>query len=105
MPVGLRAGNDASPTHSALDKPQEMTSALQTKASSLLAKEPSICPTDQESIIPGVRRTDRRGSGALEAQKKLDKRSWDYIVRSGVAGGIAGCAVSKNAVKCVQGEY
>jgi len=26
--------------------------------------------------------------------KRLDKRSWDYIMRSGVAGGLAGCAVS-----------
>lgn len=27
-------------------------------------------------------------------RKELDKRSLDYIIRSGLAGGLAGCAVS-----------
>jgi solute carrier family 25 protein 16 len=40
------------------------------------ARDPTICPTDDEAIIP-----------------KLNKQSWEYIVKSGVAGGVAGCAV------------
>lgn len=43
--------------------------------------------TDDEAI--GAARKD--GSGAI---KQVDKRSLDYILRSGLAGGMAGCAVS-----------
>lgn len=33
-------------------------------------------------------------SGALKEQPHpIDKKSWSYLVRSGVAGGFAGCAV------------
>lgn len=39
-------------------------------------KDPAVCPTDQEAITP---------------QNKT--RSWDYVWRTGVAGGLAGCAV------------
>jgi hypothetical protein len=31
---------------------------------------------------------------AIMRQKRTNKRTWDYIWRSGVAGGMAGCAVS-----------
>lgn len=30
---------------------------------------------------------------AIMRQKRTNKRTWDYIWRSGVAGGMAGCAV------------
>jgi solute carrier family 25 (mitochondrial carrier protein), member 16 len=76
----------------ALDKPHEMTSAIQTSASSRVLKETSICPTDQEAMVP-IRSNDRDGLASTPAQKKLDKKSWDYIIRSGIAGGVAGCAV------------
>lgn len=33
-------------------------------------------------------------SSGTVAVKPVDKRSWDYLVRSGLAGGLAGCAVS-----------
>ena len=92
MPWGLTAGENASKTDMALDKPQKMTSAIQTGSPSRLIKEPSICPTDQESLIP-IGSKDREGSASTPAQKKVDKKSWDYIIRSGVSGGVAGCAV------------
>lgn len=38
-----------------------------------------VCPTDAEAVVP---------------RKKVDKQSFDYLWRSGTAGGIAGCAVS-----------
>jgi hypothetical protein len=44
-------------------------------------KEPAICPTDDDAIVPP------------RPQAKLDKSSWEYIIKSGVAGGLAGCAV------------
>lgn len=43
-------------------------------------KDPPVCPTDDEAQVP-------------HAKTPKDKRSLDYIWRSGVAGGMAGCAV------------
>lgn len=40
-------------------------------------RDAAVCPTDDEAITPRNR-----------------TRSWDYVWRSGVAGGLAGCAVS-----------
>lgn len=56
----------------------------------------AVCPTDHESIEPVL---PRPGGGAQvtegkkEIGKELDKRSFDYLLRSGIAGGFAGCAV------------
>lgn len=47
---------------------------------------PAICPTDDDAIVP-------RKPAAQASARKLDKRSWEYIIKSGVAGGVAGCAV------------
>jgi hypothetical protein len=47
------------------------------------ARDPKICPTDDEAIIP-----------KSATSTKFNKQSWNYIIRSGVAGGLAGCAVS-----------
>jgi hypothetical protein len=44
-------------------------------------KEPAMCPTDNDAIVPP------------RPQAKLDKSSWEYIIKTGVAGGLAGCAV------------
>lgn len=44
---------------------------------------PAICPTDHETVIP--KREGRK--------TKIDNQSLEYIVKSGVAGGLAGCAV------------
>ena len=46
---------------------------------------PSSFPTDGDAAIAIA------GPGGHK--KELDKRSLDYIVRTGVAGGLAGCAV------------
>jgi solute carrier family 25 protein 16 len=64
-----------------------MTEVAQTKAQQHGSvpkspqKEPPVCPTDDEAVMP-------------ESKSKSQTRSWDYIWRSGVAGGLAGCAVS-----------
>lgn len=44
------------------------------------------------SQMPSSGREVQRAS---ESRKKRDKRSWDYILRSGLAGGVAGCAVRR----------
>jgi solute carrier family 25 protein 16 len=41
-------------------------------------RDPTICPTDDEAIVP---------------RAALNKQSWEYVIKSGVAGGLAGCAV------------
>lgn len=46
---------------------------------------------------------DTAGASDPPAGKSLDKRSWDYVLRSGLAGGVAGCAVSgaeKRGTRC-----
>lgn len=45
--------------------------------------------TIDDETIGAVR---KNGSGGI---KQVDKRSLDYILRSGLAGGLAGCAVSR----------
>lgn len=40
-------------------------------------KDPAVCPTDEEALTPNSK-----------------TRSLDYVWKSGVAGGVAGCAVS-----------
>ncbi|KAK0672312.1 putative mitochondrial carrier protein LEU5 [Cercophora samala] len=44
----------------------------------LPAKDPAVCPTDDEAQVP--------------RKPAKNKRSLDYVWRSGVAGGLAGCA-------------
>jgi hypothetical protein len=46
------------------------------------SRDTKICPTDDEAFLP---------------KRKLNKRSPEYIIKSGVAGGLAGCAVSNYA--------
>ncbi|EOD47118.1 Mitochondrial carrier protein [Neofusicoccum parvum] len=54
-------------------------------ADSRSGRGPAICPTDDDAIVP-------RKPAAQRANRKLDKTSWEYIIKSGVAGGFAGCA-------------
>ena len=58
--------------------------AVQVAPSRRPPREPLICPTDEEALAP------RKG----QIHRKVDKRSPEYIIKSGLAGGIAGCAVS-----------
>jgi solute carrier family 25 (mitochondrial carrier protein), member 16 len=51
-------------------------------ASASASRDPKICPTDDEAIVP-------KG----EERNRLNKQSWEYIIKTGVAGGLAGCAV------------
>ena len=70
-------------------RPSEMEDA--TRGSQRLLKE----PIPQSSKTTAFHADDAaiaiHGSGGEKA--KLDKRSLDYVLRSGLAGGLAGCAV------------
>lgn len=49
-----------------------------------------------EQIPPsGTTKEDRKGEGQT---KHLDKQSVEYVLRSGLAGGLAGCAVSRQSL-------
>jgi solute carrier family 25 protein 16 len=41
--------------------------------------DPALCPTDEDAIAP--------------KRKSPERRSLGYVWRSGLAGGLAGCAV------------
>lgn len=72
----------------------------------VLKKEPAICETDDftplqthrslrknarvPGSIPAVCETDNQHE--LYPRKSADKKSLDYVLRSGLAGGLAGCA-------------
>jgi solute carrier family 25 protein 16 len=62
---------NASPSALLADKSREMDEARK--------KQLAICPTDDDTIAPKM--------------KKPHKQSFDYIWRTGVAGGMAGSAV------------
>lgn len=59
--------------------------ASEVASSRQVHREPAICSTDDDAVIP------KREA----ARRTLDKRSWEYIVKSGLAGGFAGCAVCR----------
>lgn len=52
---------------------------IEGRVSRLSKDAVAICPSDHEAVVP---------------RKKVDKQSFDYLWRSGTAGGLAGCAVS-----------
>jgi len=69
------------------DTPQrspKMTTAPIAATTGRLPGDSVRYPTDDETIAP-KRHPQRR---------KLEKSSWEYIIKSGAAGGFAGCAVS-----------
>lgn len=47
------------------------------------SQQPAIHPTDSENVV----------SEAAASKRRIHKQSWDYVVRSGTAGGLAACAV------------
>lgn len=69
------------PTFSPLSKSLAMTPNSRSAAA---GNQPAICPSDRETIMPMRSETT--------VKKRIPKQSWDYVVRSGTAGGIAACA-------------
>ncbi|QDS74561.1 hypothetical protein FKW77_007985 [Venturia effusa] len=69
-----------SPTGSA--NKQVMTTAIYAEPSALARRakpQPPLCPTDADAIVPVTKPI-------------LDKQSVEYVLKSGLAGGLAGCA-------------
>lgn len=53
-------------------------------------KDAAVCPTDDEAVTPRTR---------------PNKQSVDYLWRSGLAGGLAGCAVSDTLPSFSQSQF
>ncbi|PWN52825.1 putative LEU5-mitochondrial coenzyme A transporter-member of the mitochondrial carrier family [Violaceomyces palustris] len=62
-------------------------------------QHPSLCETDAAAELAVKANDERRGStqSVAASGKGMDKTSWNYVLRSGFAGGIAGC-VAKTAI-------
>jgi hypothetical protein len=86
MPQRIALYNEADTQKATTDSstPPKMTTEYVPGMAAMgrLRKEPAICPTDDDAIVP-----------PRPQQAQLDKKSWEYIIKSGVAGGMAGCAV------------
>lgn len=55
-------------------------------------KTPTLCPTDGDAIAPSRSKKDVHSHEAAVTKVEVDKKSYEYLVKSGIAGGIAGCA-------------
>lgn len=76
--------DDALPPALHQDKPREkMEMKARAKAK---GREPAVCPTDDDARTP--------------IAKKHHKQSWDYLWRTGLAGGLAGSAVCFEFAEC-----
>lgn len=101
MPWGLSTGNHAEDSQAALDKPQEMT----LKGSARLLKEqPALGEEDVVHSLRAKERLEGDETPTASRRRTVDKKSWDYIVKSGVAGGVAACAVCHIYISPVAGS-
>ncbi|KAJ4985586.1 mitochondrial carrier protein [Stagonosporopsis vannaccii] len=55
-------------------------------------QQPPLCPTDSDAIVPSSAGKDTHSHEAASRGGKIDKKSYEYLIKSGIAGGIAGCA-------------
>lgn len=62
------------------------------KGASSSIKTPPLCPTDGDAMVPSRSGKDTHPYKATGRTAKVDKKSYEYLVKSGIAGGIAGCA-------------
>jgi hypothetical protein len=75
------------------DKSREMDAATRQRR-----QDPALCPTDDDAIAPRQRRQDPAlcptdDDAIGPKQHAPNKQSLDYVWRTGLAGGLAGCAV------------
>lgn len=78
--------------HAATISQSSQPSQMEQPAPKRLLEEPS--PLNTRPNLAAVHDASLAVSGASRVEgKHIDKKSWGYVVRSGVAGGLAGCAV------------
>lgn len=80
--------------HAATIPPTSKPSEMDSSSPARLLEEPLPQPPGKRTYNQDDAAVTRRPP--LNSQgKQLDKRSWDYIARTGLAGGLAGCAVGR----------
>jgi solute carrier family 25 protein 16 len=65
---------------------------MESRGPAKLLEEPLSRATDQ-GIYADTDALPVKVEPAPQGKKELDKKSLDYVLRSGLAGGLAGCAV------------
>lgn len=88
--------------HAATTLQPTRPSEMESRGPSRLLEEPPLSQTSSSSTsskphtfsTAATKTVTQKDGGAPGEPKYLDKRSLDYILRSGFAGGLAGCAVS-----------
>lgn len=79
-------------TSPAAESGENPAATVAPRSSSSLTESSSSSPTQLSSAAT------RRADAKVKAEdQKLDKRSVEYVLRSGLAGGLAGCAVSSSS--------
>ena len=85
---------EASAGHAARISQSTQSSQMEQSAPRRLLDEPGSSPRPS-AHFPAVDEASIAVSEVTkEDKKRINKKSLDYIIRSGVAGGLAGCAVS-----------
>lgn len=90
MPANLRHDSPGTNTHIM----STSATQAQTNASYLLERHPPLCPPDGDAIVPKVKEKEKHNDMQDGRTRKVDKKSPEYLLKSLIAGGIAGCAVS-----------
>ncbi|KIW34344.1 uncharacterized protein PV07_01125 [Cladophialophora immunda] len=76
--------------HAAISLQSSQSPEMDSRGASRLLEEPP--PGPDRRLFPDNDASITLKRPASQAQKPLDKRSLEYILRSGLAGGLAGCA-------------
>lgn len=84
--------------HDQRDPFQIMTTA-QTITAHPQRQQPLLCPTDAKPAAP---RKEMMASAERRPSIKTDKQSLEYLLKSGLAGGLAGCAVRLLTMRAIR---
>jgi len=74
-----------------------MTTTAQTIPAHAERQQPLLYPADADPIKSGTEKMASTGQGPA---RKVDKQSPEYLLKSGLAGGLAGCAVRSKCHLC-----
>lgn len=72
------------------------TAAAQPNANANNDRHPPLFPTDGDAVVPAKKEQEKQVKMGGGRRQKVDKQSSEYLMKSMLAGGIAGCAVRRN---------
>ncbi|KAF2189464.1 mitochondrial carrier [Zopfia rhizophila CBS 207.26] len=83
MPESILGGHASKALH---EHSRTMTTTAAQTFTTSTQRQSAICPTDDDAIVP------QKDKMRAPQWRKVDKRSPEYLLKSGFAGGLAGCA-------------